>query len=272
MLVTSTYAKRNKLKTICKLKINGLNKSIAIVDKNDIGSDLPSSDISLSSSKYTFSFSFPKIHSDAQKRFVFYIAGPSGAGKTTIAADLAFSYHKANLKNKIVFISTVNDNPLLKRLKPIMINVIDEKMVDYNLFNPETRLTVKDDGVNPPLFKDSLVIFDDLEGITDKNVLSAIQQNLINPMLNTGRHQCLNVIFCRHILLDYEKTRNILVEMDFLVVYPSSTRRQIRNCLKRYLGLEKDQMDKIMNCGERYVFIHCKFPMFAFTKSSAWII
>lgn len=271
--MSSNYAKRKKIKIIAKLKVNGLNKSVAIVDKNiDSNSDIETDHIDLLSSKYTFSFEFPKLNKGELKRSIWYIAGPSEAGKTTYAAELATNYRKYYPKNKIVFISTVNDNPVMKKLKPIMINIADERKAYMNLFDPETKLKVLEDDMETSMFQSSLVIYDDLEGITDKHVLNAIQNDLITPMLNIGRHKNISVIFCKHLLLDYTKTRNILVEMDYLTVYPSSSRRQIRNCLERYLGLEKDQVNKILNCGERSVTIHCKYPMFAFTKSSAWII
>lgn len=222
-------------------------------------------------------FFLPKFKPLEQKRYVFNISAPSGSGKTYMASLIANAYKKMYPKNNIVFISPINDNETLKKLKPIHINILDKRKVAYNFINPDTKLRV----INNPEesmenqksdFTNCLVIFDDLEGCVDEKIQKLIINELLDPLLSMGRHFCTSIIYCKHLLLDYKKTRNILVEMDFLIVYPNQSKRQIRNVLEKYLGFEKIQVNKIMNCKNRWVCIHAKYPNFVFTDDSIWII
>ena len=91
-------------------------------------------------------------------RTIYYITAPSGSGKSYLAKQIIQEYHKQNPKHNVYCFSSLETDPTLDTLKYI-------KRVKLN--KPEyleTEFTAED-------FKDSLVLFDDVDVLSNKKIL-----------------------------------------------------------------------------------------------------
>jgi hypothetical protein len=271
MFTTKTYAKLHKLDPYLSVKISGgrnHRRVISFVDSDgnsDKGDNVDTFGPHVR--LYDGLFKILPKQNDGQtlRREVHAMFGPSGCGKTYRAIEIAKEYKRLNPDDKIILISTVNDNPELQKLDPILINVTDPDLVHYNFFDPETKIRVVNDPSKPlneqeSDFQDCLVILDDLEAITDPELEKIILNDIINPLLSTGRHFRTSLIYIKHLCLDYRRTRNLLLEADFMHFFPETQNRQIRRYLSEYLGLDKKVIDYVLQCRSRCVTIHAKYP------------
>ena len=192
------------------------------------------------------------------KRFVYYIAGPSGSGKSYIAKALAERYQKQFPDRDVFLVSKLGEDETLDSMKhkPIRLNV--QKLIEEPLKNLE------------PL-RESLVIFDDVDGF-DKKQLDAIQL-LVNDIGTMGRHTDTSMIYISHILSDYKRTRLLLLEATHFILYPAATSAHAMTyLLKNNVGADKNEITKMRKCGSRWICVSKQFPTYVVTEHSAWIM
>lgn len=196
---------------------------------------------------------------NAQPNRVF-IAGQSLCGKSYFAHMLAKDYNKLFPKNKVAFVSWVKDDSSLndKKIKNFCQLDIDEKIIHDPLTLEEMH--------------NKLVIFDDVEALSDKNVKNELF-DFRNKCINAGRHEQVDVIVCRQNLLDAHKTRDILNGVFQVVIFPhSASRYQARQWMERYLMLPKRIIDKILNVPSRWVLLNTAHPMYALHSKGAFML
>jgi chromosomal replication initiation ATPase DnaA len=83
------------------------------------------------------------------ERQCIYICGQSGSGKSYFTSNYVKQYKKQYPKNDIFVISSIDEDKSIDILKPIRINVLNPDFLD--------------DDISLEDFKDSLVIFDDID-------------------------------------------------------------------------------------------------------------
>ena len=194
---------------------------------------------------------------DSKTRDVYYICGPSGSGKSYIAKTLAQEYHSNFPDRPIYLVSKLLEDSTLDKLKYLQ-RIAPEKLV-------ETPIDTLD------VFKDSLVIFDDIENFDKKT--DAVIQNLINSIASTGRHENVSMVYITHLLSDYKRTRLLLQEATRFVLYPQSTGGHALNyLLQNYLGMDKTEISALRKSGSRWVCISRQYPNWVVTENSARIM
>jgi len=110
-------------------------------------------------------------------------------------------------------------------------------------------------------FKDSCVIFDDTDCLTDKRLRLKVQE-ILNSVLETGRHFNCEVVYTSHLATDGHQTKRILNECKSVVIFPSGLGgRSIKYLLDNYFGLDRDQIKRIKKLNSRWVQINKGFPM-----------
>lgn len=287
MIVSSVYAKKHKLLTYFNLKLNVNNKKVkspkfAVVDiikdakvdnrkifGNYIEADEDVGEFQVIPKKVNL-----KTKTD-MRRDILYMTGPSGSGKTTSAAKFAKEYHTMYPDNKIVFISTVNDNKDIMKLDPIFINIRDPYLIEQNWFGPDKLRLINnpnaadDDQISD--FQHSLVIFDDLEAISDKELAKSIRE-LQDQILNIGRHFCVSCVICKHLACEYNKTKQILLESDFITIFPrKSTPKNLVYLLNKHLGFDNKTINMIINSDSSTVTISAKYPHAIIETNSVYL-
>lgn len=199
---------------------------------------------------------------------IHYIFGRSGSGKSYKSAELAANYKKMYPERNIVLISPVCDNKRLLRLGVLPLNCIDPVRAYENFVDPETAVTVD-------MFRDSLVIADDLEVLEGDKQLKDIKAGidaLLNKFLTFGRHQNTSIIIIRHKPCDYRNTKGILAESQWFTFFPNGSDRDINYTLDKYCGLDKNQIKRATSLKSRAVTLHRSRPRFVLSEHEAYMI
>jgi Cdc6-like AAA superfamily ATPase len=175
------------------------NKFIHIDDKVDEDSF---TDITLQKDTFT-------LLPSKTGRTIFYITAPSGSGKSYLAKEIIQEYHKMFPKRPVYVFSSLDSDETLDTLKYIKrIKIGKEQFL-------ESELTAED-------FKDSMVLYDDIDVISNKKVLKKVQDSLIS-ILQTGRHFNVSCIYTSHSSTAGHATKIILNEAHVIVIFPSTS-------------------------------------------------
>jgi hypothetical protein len=193
---------------------------------------------------------------DPKKRQVWYVAGQSGSGKSYFARGVAESYKKLYPDREVYLISKLTQDETLDKSK---------------IAKPK-RISLDSLVSDPPEleeFENCLVIFDDFDTLDkpyDKVVLK-----LIEDLCIMGRHTNTSLLILSHFLSNYKKTRLILGECQFLVLYPLATSfKALKYVSEMYGGLDKEQVQNFKKLG-RWVCIHKNYPVYIISSHSAYL-
>jgi len=187
-----------------------------------------------------------------------YVAGPSGSGKSTYVKQYAESYNKLFPKRPIFLFSKIKDDTSLSGLK--------------NVKHMELNDDIVNDPIEPSELKKSLCIFDDVSTISDKKVREAIFE-LINDILEIGRHSQIYICVTNHLLTDYKNTRTILNECSSITFFPSSgSSQQIKYTLKNYFGLDSTAITKILRLPTRWCTVYKNFPQTVLYQTGCYLL
>lgn len=171
-----------------------------------------------------------------KERFVLFVAGESGAGKSHFTRDFAKYYHHMFPDNPIYLISylekdeTLDEYDQVKRVKAFTVDFLDNCM----------KIDLED-------LRDSLVIFDDIDSIHNKHVKDKIY-GFLAKLLRVGRHQNISVIYSGHELYSEHNLKYILNESHTITWFPKFLNfKKSEYLLSEYFGLSKLQKEKISN-------------------------
>ena len=202
---------------------------------------------------------FSLAHDTTNERQIVYITAPSGAGKSYMAKQYIMEYHKHHPKNAIYVFSSLPDDKTLDTLKYL-------KRIKIN--NPEFKtieLTAED-------FKDSLVLFDDVDVIIDKLLLKKVQ-SILNSILQIGRHYNVSCIYTSHKATAGKDTAIILNEAHVICLFPSTSGGKMLDYVGgQYLGLSKKQLEKLKDIKSRWACVIRKYPRAILTQHEAYLM
>ena len=237
---------------------NGKSKDILFIDtNNDNGYDK----IILENDN-----KFLPIFDDSGRSIV-YICGASGSGKSTLASELIKNFNILFPESNIYIFSRLNSDPAFDKLEKngVIIRIpIDNTLIDDPI-----------DVIND-FDEYSLVLFDDVDTINDKKILSALN-NVKLQILEIGRHKNIYCIITSHLINGSDKNNNrtIMNEMSSLVIFPKGggSVYQQKYYLKNHLGFNNKQIDKIINSkNTRWVYICKNFPQYVLTQQICYLI
>jgi len=196
---------------------------------------------------------------DKQKeRQILYITGASGSGKSYYTYLYCEQYKKQYPKNPIYLISSINDDSSIDKIKGL-------KRFDLNPKFIETHIGVED-------FKNSMVIFDDTDCITNKILRTKIN-GLLGLILETGRHFNTSCIYTSHVPSAGLDTKKILNESHSITLFPNALGgRALKNLLENYLGFDKEQRKKIRQIRSRWITITKTYPMTVLYEKGAYLV
>ena len=190
----------------------------------------------------------PKIDT----RECIYVSGPSGSGKSTYVSKYALNYKKLFPDNPIYLISRLGSDEVLDDIEDLHRIPITEDITDYEVKSDE--------------LEDSLVIFDDVDTFQNKKVKEFVY-NLIDDLLQTGRHANTYICVTSHLLTNSHKTRIILNECHSVTLFPGrSTRHSLDYILTKYFGLKKSQVGKLCQYHSRWITVYKNPPMCLYEK------
>lgn len=166
-------------------------------------------------------------------RRIWYITGPSGSGKSVYVRNTVLNWRKLNpaFKNVYMFSALTKD----KNLDSVGLR----------------RCTIDDSLISDPLvledFENSMLIFDDIDAITNEKHKEAIYK-FLDQALITGRHHNISVMMTNHDIISGKNTKRILGETHYIVYFPhKSPKKKIEYLLENYVDMDLSDVRKIKN-------------------------
>lgn len=155
----------------------------------------------------------------------------------------------------------------------------DDPAFDYGAGSDNSEIkyvrideSLVEDPIDPEELNKTLVIFDDIDTIPDKDQREYVTQ-LRNDLLETGRHVKCTMVNTSHHLTDYKRTRTLLNESTSVTFYPRMGGcSQIKRYLSVYAGMTRQQIDRILNLPSRWVTISRTAPMWVLYDRGCYLV
>jgi hypothetical protein len=191
-------------------------------------------------------------------RSILYITGASGSGKSTYTANYAKLYKQIFKKNNVYVFSALKDDPSLDIIKPKRLKIDKESLIDDPILIDD--------------LKDSLCIFDDIDVISNKELKEAVY-NILNEILETGRHFNISCIITNHLPSSGHLTRRILNECHSITYFPhSGNNGKLKKFLIDQIGLDKADFIKNKKSKSRWATVFKNYPMVNMTEREIRIL
>ena len=188
-----------------------------------------------------------------------YVAGQTECGKTYYVKHYLNQLQKVFPKKKIFIFSDVESDPEIDDLKNLTRFTLDEELLEKEPIKPE-------------IFKESICLFDDIDSIQNPKLLKYVQA-LRDSILRRGRHEDISCIVTSHLLTNYKDTRIILNECNNITIFcRSGSSYGIKYLLKHYIGLDKKQIQHILDLPSRWVTINKNSPQYVIYEKGVFIL
>lgn len=193
------------------------------------------------------------------ERCVQFVAGMSGSGKSYYIRDFVYEYIKKYPKRSIYLFSYLPQDTTLDKVKKIQrVNIDGNDFLNSNLTSSD--------------FTDSLVIFDDIDCIPNKRLKDKVM-NLLQQMLQIGRHDKVSVCYACHEVCNAKETKPILNECQSITIFPKTMgTRKLNYLLENYFGMDKIEIAKVKNIDSRFVTILKSYPKVVFGSHEIYIL
>lgn len=198
---------------------------------------------------------FQPIPDKTKERDCHFISGASGSGKSTWTKKFVKEYQKQHKKNPVYLFSRKKEDENLDDAKPLRIKIEDNLIED--------PLKMED-------FKNSLVIFDDTDIISNK-IHKAIVDHLRDEILQGGRSINVSSIITNHNFTGRE-LKTVLNECHTITVFPANYNRGMKYLLEEYLGIDKKIINKIRKANTRWITIFKNFPMVILEEREIYLV
>ena len=171
----------------------------------------------------------------------YLIVGKAGSGKSFLIAQYLQQFKIYYPKYRIYLFSQKTSD---KHLDSFI-----TKRIPLDKIGP-AQFTVDD-------FKNTLVIFDDIDTIDDKEVNKATFA-LLQMILEVGRSNGIFTIMTSHLATDREKTKRILNRCTAFIFFKKSSGRNTTYCLEEYMGFTHKEAKALYKID---TFAYCIFRM-----------
>ena len=162
-------------------------------------------------------------------------------------------------KNIYIFSDVEHDPELDGKLKNITRFKLDEGLLEKEPIRPE-------------FFKSGVCVFDDIDSIQNKKLLKYVN-TLRDALLKRGRHEDISTIVSSHLITNYNDTRVILNECNTYTIFcKAGNLYGIKYLLNKYMGLDKNQINKIVNLNSRWVSINKNFPQYVIYQHGCFML
>jgi hypothetical protein len=199
---------------------------------------------------------FQQVPDTTKERDILYITGPSGSGKSTYVVNYLKEYKKCYKNRPIFVLSSLKEDETLDKISNLKRIKLDDKMWS--------------DPLEAESFKDSCVIADDVDVISDKKIREAVIK-LINQILEIGRHFNTTLIQTNHLATAGRDTRRILNEAHAIIFFPhSGSSHGIKYLLTEYCGIDKRDMQLAKKSDSRWCCIFKNYPCVMMTEKLLW--
>ena len=199
-----------------------------------------------------------------KERITMFIAGPQNCGKSYFIAEFLDEYKQFHPKRPIYLLTGLDEGD--KHFARHNIRKIDMDAETIGSLSLEELRN--DDKTGKRL--GCLLIFDDTDRIPSKPLMKKVY-DLMGMALSTGRDHTtqngdadIDVIITNHEINDFLRTKPVLTECNYLVMFPQcSLKKQMDYCLDK-VGITKRMKEMITTYNlSRSLVIHKTYPFYA---------
>jgi hypothetical protein len=246
------------------LNFDNVGKKLAIIDGGKLNNKIISVSDDEDNKKIKKSFNRYKIVDNGKfqqlpnthSRTCAYITGPSGAGKSCYIANYAKQYKKIYKENPIYVFSALKEDESLDVIEPKRIKIDSRLITD--------PLDIND-------FSNSLIIFDDIDVISDKNIRLAVY-NILDQVLEIGRHNFCSCFLSSHLPYNGASTKRILNECSTITYFPSSGNSStMKRLLCEIVGIDKKDISNVKKLKSRWCTIFKNYPQIIMTEKNIYL-
>jgi len=184
-----------------------------------------------------------------------FVSGLSGSGKSTMIQNLILNNREKGDGFVFLFSPIEQDQSLSKIKKLIHIDFIDFERENEKEFEFED------------IPAGSICIFDDYQ--TAPKHLLPLYQELLDKIMERGRHNSISCYVVSHNPLAGSKTKVSIRESTYMLVFPRSNPRDVRVLLKTYCGFNDHEIDQIMNIRSRWALVKKTVPRYTLGEHQA---
>jgi len=193
----------------------------------------------------------------------FYVVGPSESGKSYFIKTVC----KQDAKRRpVVIFSGVEEDESLDDLMELKAKEDKkERLIRVPLLAP-------DDTLNLPIeadLKNTICVFDDIDSLAPYDFAEYLRQYRDN-LLQRGRHQKISVMSTSHQLNNYSKTKQLLCQAEYVVLFPASNKAQSMKFMMIDMGLSRKDAEfmvkKATKHGGRFLAIKRSAPQLIMTN------
>jgi len=170
----------------------------------------------------------------------FYICGSSESGKSFFIKDVLT--HADFLNRPVILFSSIESDDSLEELKE------QKTAKDKKPKLIQIPLLAPDDAMHLPAHSDlqgCITVFDDIDSLQGFDFAEFVRQYR-DKLLLTGRHNKISVMSTSHQVSNYNKTKHLLTEAEWVVLFPASSKTQTMKFLRNSMGMEKKDMENII--------------------------
>lgn len=194
-------------------------------------------------------------------RIAVYACGANGSGKSYFLSGVAKEYRKMYKDDPIIMFSEKDYDKVfdddIKNLKRIKVN-------EDLLKNPITWEEITEVGR-------CCLIFDDIDSITP-NKLKREVYSMMDKALKLGRSFKISVLCSAHDCCSGKETKAMLNECGYIVFYPMSYNRNIKYLCENYVGMNKEQIDRMRSNKSRWACYIKSYPAVLIQEQNAMFI
>jgi energy-coupling factor transporter ATP-binding protein EcfA2 len=172
------------------------------------------------------------------------VTGKSGSGKSTQIGRMLDQMAHTSPDKQIVIISWVRSDPELDRIhhQTTPIRIQPEQLYEMQ--------------IDKEYFENCIIVFDDVEKNPKKDIVKYLIR-LRDEIFEAGRHQQCDIISVSHDALGGNLNKTVKMEATSVYLYPNFNQFHTSQAfLKKYVGLNQQQIDEVVSLPSRWVFIN----------------
>lgn len=207
------------------------------------------------------------------ERFVHWIFGSNRCGKSYYVRQLLDIYNIVYPKRIIYIISGVDFD----------ISLEDENKEKLNIKRVNLNEKSLNELLNINKIKPCLLLFDDWDGIEDKNIITLIENIIkklsvqgadhsIDTSKNPDKAQHVDMIITQHHPLQGIK-RRAYAEANFITFFPNHSMNSIiETILKKKFMFDNEAYKKAINTESRAVTLHMTYPLYLIDEKRIYLL
>lgn len=202
-----------------------------------------------------------QMNQKGNERLVHLVTGISGGGKSRYTANFLLPQYMDYDPDGVIFLICPKKQDLAFDSKTEL-NIQRIEINDHNFVNDGSRLLPEDfvkvcddNGRELPDAKSAMVVFDDIEGISNRKHKEGVF-TLMNAILNNGRSKNIHCVGIVHNLMhrDFQTLRN---ECHWMTIFPHSlNHKMMEDFLLKGMGYYKNTRNIIYSIKADHLSVH----------------